>query len=406
MKKIIVNGGCPLCGDVMVSGSKNASLPIIFACILTNGVSRIGNLPDIGDVRVALDIIRDFGAVVEKREDAVYVDTRELVYSQPRPDLVSGIRASTYLIGSCLGRFGRCRIMPFGGCNFSSRPIDMHISAACAMGAEDMDGELFAHRLTGGVIHFDKASVGATVNAILLASTAEGKSELHGCATEPHIDTLIDFLNSCGGAIIRRGRSVYVEGRELHGGSISINGDMIEAGSYIALGLSTGGCISLHNCPTSEMQAPIDAFSALGADIKIEDPEIVTAKMQGGRYSSVEALPYPGFPTDLQPVIAPVMAAHGGDITDSVWPSRFGYLRALSEFGIESRLENKRAYILPSRLHRGRAFAPDLRGGMACLIAALSTDGESEIHSAENLLRGYENLEKKLCALGAEIKIE
>ena len=407
MKKIILRGGNPLFGKVAVSGSKNAALPIIFACILTKGVSEIRNLPDIGDVRVALDLLRSFGAVIYREDGVTYIDTENLRYVTPDNNLVSKIRASTYLLGSCLSRFGRCHILPFGGCNFASRPIDMHIDASVKLGARIIGDEIVAEKLMGGEIKFCKASVGATVNAILLASSAHGLSLIRGGAREPHIDALIDFLVSCGASIERIGEDLHIQGRALHGGKITVIGDMIEAGSYIAAGLITDGAVSVTNCPIGDMGAIFSALDDLGAHIEINAEGVCVTRFEKTDFLSVVASPYPGFPTDLQPIVASLMAAFsGGEIIDTVWPTRFGYLKALSDFGVGYKAIGNRAVINASKIKNGTTAAPDLRGGMACLLAALSAEGESEILSGETIFRGYENLENKLCTLGANIIIK
>lgn len=405
MKRIIVNGGRPLYGEVGVSGSKNAALPIIFACILTRGVSEITNLPNIGDVSVALEIVRGFGAEISHRGNTTYIDTRELSYREPSPDLVRRIRASTYLLGASLARFGRCPIMAFGGCNFSLRPIDMHLDACRALGAYSDGDTLYCERLRGGSICFDKASVGATVNAILLAASCDGEVRISGCAVEPHIDALIDFLSSCGASITRQGRELYIRGRELRGGRITIIGDMIEAGSYLFLGLMSGGNITVNNAPVGDMTSVLRVLTDMGASLYTEGDRLC-GSLSRGRSASVTTAPFPGFPTDLQPLLAPLLARHsGGSITDTVWPDRFGYLSTLSAFGISSSSHSGTARIYPSVLHSGSATAPDLRGGMAALISALCAEGQSEINSAEIIFRGYEGLSDKLSALGADIKI-
>ena len=406
MKKIIVNGGKRLSGEISVSGSKNAALPIIFACILTKGISEIENLPDIGDVKIALSLLKSFGALIEREGNKTMIDTRRLRYVDPDVDLVKKIRASTYLLGACLSRFGRCPVMSFGGCNFSLRPIDMHIDAFMKLGAR-MDGDaLVCDSPHGSVIEFRKASVGATVNAVLLAATADGETVISGCAVEPHIDSLISFLNSCGASITRHDREIRISGRSLHGGSISVIGDMIEAGSYLALSLMTGGDVRILKSPLFDMKASLDAFSSLGAKICFSDGSLY-GSIDDGRYFSVTTAPYPGFPTDLQPLLAPLMAhQRGGEITDNVWQTRFGYLSSLSPFGVKSTVNDNRALIFKSEIRNGISSAPDLRGGMAALICALAAEGQSEIYSAETILRGYEGLEEKLCALGADIKIK
>ena len=406
MNKIIIQGGKPLRGEITVSGSKNAALPIIFSCILTRGVSKIENIPDIGDVRVALEILSDFGARITREGNFVTINTEKLAYVMPKSELVSEIRASTYLIGACLSRFGICHIQPFGGCCFAHRPIDMHLAACRTLGADLFDNELRADQLSGGQIIFDKPSVGATVNAILLSVCAEGDSRISGCAIEPHIDSLINFINSCGASINRQGRDIYVSGRRLHGGQIRIIGDMIEAGSYLSAGIITNGEVSVSDCPIEDMSATISAFRSLGAEITIHQSSI-SASMRGqGRFFRIKSTPYPGFPTDLQPIFAPLMAKFsGGEITDNVWTTRFGYFNSLANFGIEAKTIGNTATVQRSDIHNGKATAPDLRGAFACLLTALSADGTSEIYSPEIILRGYENLETKLRALGAMITI-
>ena len=407
MKRITVKGGHSLVGDVAVSGSKNAALPIIFSCILINGVSEIKNLPDIGDVRVALEILEDFGAKIDRCDNLTKIDTRRLSYKRPDERLVSSIRASTYLLGSCLARFGVSDIMQFGGCSFSSRPIDMHLDACAALGARIEGDRLLTDRLVGAQVNFDKRSVGATVNAILLAVSAKGNTVITGGAREPHIDALIDFLISCSAEITRIGDELHIDGRELHGGSITVIGDMIEAGSYLALGLMTGGRISVNNCPVSDMDAVFSAFTDLGADVILGKDRAECVLKEQGKPLNIVTNPYPGFPTDLQPIFAPLMASlSGGEITDTVWQGRFGYLRSLADFGVNSIVSANHARILKSHIHRGVSKAPDLRGGFACLASALLAQGRSEIYSAEIILRGYESLADKLCALGADIKID
>ena len=407
MKRIILNGGTHLSGELNISGSKNAALPIIFSCILINGVSKISNLPNIGDVEIALNLLQNLGADITRFDNCVYIDSRNLEYRMPTHELVSSIRASTYLIGACLARFGKCHIMPFGGCRFSKRPIDMHIDAAASFGGTLCDNELTANRLLGNTVIFSKPSVGATVNAILMAAGAKGSSVIKGCAIEPHIDSLIDFLNSAGANICRIDRDIYVEARALHGGNITIAGDMIEAGTYLGAGFITGGEVLLTGCPIEDMSCVFDAFVSLGADLAYEEDKAWLKGCKGAEYLSITATPYPGFPTDLQPIFAPLMAAFsGGDITDTVWSQRFGYLNCLSSFGISFVLENNKAYISRSDIHSATTIAPDLRGGAACILAALRSEGESIINSAETILRGYESIEKKLCALGAKILIQ
>ena len=406
MKKIIVNGPARLRGSVEIGGSKNAALPILFACIIAEGVSEIKGLPDIGDVRVAMEILTDMGAEITQNSAITYVDSRNMHYRAPREELISKIRASTYLIGACLGRFGRCLLQSYGGCNFSHRPIDMHLYACRALGADKNGDLLCAGKLTGAEISFDKASVGATVNSILLSATAEGKTRIQGVAREPHIDCLVEFLTSCGAEIHKTGDEITVVGKKLHGGKIKIIPDMIEAGSYLTLGLLPDAEVEVAELPIDDMLSIFDAFRRFGAEIGINDKR-ACPHVHKPKAFSVKAMPYPAFPTDLQPIIAPLMAVYrGGEITDEVWRDRFGYLKSLSAFGVQYSLHDNTAKIYPSKISPASVTAPDLRGGMACIIAALTAKGHSEIHSAEIVLRGYEDLVKKLGALGADVEIK
>ena len=407
MRRITVNGAIPLVGEVKVSGSKNAALPIIFACITARGISEIKGLPDIGDVRVSLKILEKFGAQIRREGDFTYIDTEHLVYTVPDPSLISNIRASTYLIGSCLSRFGKCHILPYGGCNFSQRPIDMHIDACTTLGAAIEGDKITAKRLCGAKIHFNKKSVGATVNALLLSATAYGDTVIEGAASEPHIDALVDFLRSAGANISRQGDSFFVKGSELHGGKIAVIGDMIEAGSYLAAGLITDGRVRVTSCPVSHMDSILHFLRTLGAKIAHSEDTVEVEMTDKCSFTTVTASPYPGFPTDLQPIVAPLMAKFsGGRICDTVWRERFGYLQSLSSFGVNYSLSDFCATVGKSKIVPSTATSPDLRGGMACLLCALSAEGKSEIYSADVILRGYENLTSKLCAIGAEIKIE
>ena len=405
MEKITVNGGSPLMGHISVSGSKNAALPILFASLAARGVSKIKRVPDITDTRVALKLISELGASVLRDGDTVYIDSRRLFFNTPSPLLVSKIRASTYLMGAMLSAFGRCPLMDFGGCNFAARPTDLHLYAFMRLGAEIKDDMIILNNPHPAEICFKKASVGATANALILASGIDGKSVIRGHASEPHITALVDFLRSMGAEITMNEDSLTVIGKELHGGTAEVIGDMIEAGSYLGLGLVTGGQVSVSGCPAEQLSAFCDFLSSVGASVSIESDKI-SCRLEGeGKFASVTAAPYPAFPTDLQPIAATVLAAtSGGIIYDEVFADRFGYLNELSGFGLKSEVHHGYSEIFPSELYPGDAKAPDLRGGMACLICALGARGESRIYSPELLLRGYEDLENKLRCIGANIK--
>ena len=404
MGTFIVEGERELRGTVSVSGSKNAALPIIFATLLTHGVSRISNLPDIEDVNVALELIAEYGAVISRRGHLTVINTENLNYVIPSTALTERIRASTYLLGASLGRFGRACLGSFGGCNFSHRPIDMHLRAAEAYGAERLGDVLEAQAQNPFTIRFPKRSVGATVNSLLLASSVAGESRISGAAGEPHINTLIEFLRSAGAHIDTAEETLTIRGGELHGGEVTIPGDMIEAGTYLALSLLNDGSVGVEGAEAPELSGFLFPFISSGASLVRRGGTLLLRGRLRSR-TDITTLPYPGFPTDLQPIAAPVLGCFlGGSITDTVWEGRFGYLAELQKMGLSSAVEKNLAEIYPSRLHSSSVRALDLRGGAACLLAALTARGESRVESGELLFRGYERLCEKLLLLGAKIR--
>lgn len=405
MSKFVIRGARKLSGKINVSGSKNAALPIIFACIVTRGISVLYNVPDISDVRTSLSLLKNMGARIEYNSEALYIDTRDVYYSVPDEKLVSSIRASSYLLGATLARFGKTQIQRFGGCNFDNRPIDMHIDAMRALGAE-CDGEcIVCKRLVGADISFSKISVGATVNSLILAVTALGKTNIYGYAREPHVIALCDFLISAGADIKLFDDRIEVFGRELSGGVSRIIPDMIEAGTYLIASVATNSHLTVSGIDRESIE-PLSRILMHGGVSIYYDEDSVTSGMPLCEPLDIETAPYPGFPTDLQPQTAPLLAASlGGRIYERVWQNRFGYLRELSKFGLEYSLESGVARIYPSLLHSAHAVIPDLRGGAALIIAALITQGESVLDFAETVFRGYENIVQKLRCVGADIDI-
>lgn len=403
MSSFVVNGGNPLSGRVRVSGAKNSALPILFSTIAAKGISKIHNLPDIGDVKTAVRLLLDFGAEVKSDADTLIVDTRNIKYSDPPESLTASLRASTYLIGATLARFGRANIGLYGGCNFAPRPIDLHIYAMEQMGAERVGNTLVLKKHKDSHILFPKTSVGATVNTLILASSIEKTTVIDGCAIEPHILVLLEYLKAAGAEITLENRRITVKGRELSGAEVTLNGDMIEAATYHILSLLLGGDITVDGVDMDELSVFTDTLSSAGASMQKLD---TGARFCGKMSTTVDiiASPHPGFATDLCPICAPLLAAgYGGRISDLVFPTRFGYLFDLASFGLSFIRLDGGAYILPSSIHPATVRAPDLRGGMAALILALLARGESTIHSAETILRGYSNLVPKLSSLGAKI---
>ncbi len=403
MGKFLIRGGNSLCGSVCVSGSKNAALPVIFASLSLFGRSEIVGLPDIGDVRVALELVEEQGALITRRGDTTLIDATNLSYVTPDSTLVARLRASTYLIGACLARYGRIELGSYGGCSFSYRPIDYHLSLAAQMGAKREGDTITAPRLKPATVSLPRASVGATVNFLILAASTEGESRLYSPATEPHIDTLIDFLRSAGAVIEREENSITVRGGGLTGGRVHIGGDPIEAGTYICAALATGGSLRILGADPQELSPLLSLISDGGATVDttlgISVSGCISAPL------SVVARPHPGFPTDLQPIVAPLMAtSHGGRILDTVWQDRYGYLGELARLGVSYVIDDRGALVCPSCLTGGSANATDLRGGAACVIAALAADGYSEVGSASTVLRGYSHLTEKLRSIGADVE--
>ncbi len=405
MERYIVRGGKHLSGTVRLSGSKNAALPLIFASLITGGVSRIRNIPDIEDTRVAELLIQEQGARITKKGDITEIDCRALKYRPPSEALTSRLRASTYLIGACLGRFGRIDLPAFGGCSFSARPIDMHVAAAKMLGAEESGAALVAKQLHGASIRFAKKSVGATVNSIIMAASITGRCEISGAATEPHIGVLLDFLRSAGAKISAYGDTVTVEGGSLGDGEICVPTDSIEAGTFLALGAMTGGGVRVECGCNGELSPFLEAVRKSGTNIDILDTGV---RLNGNTTTKVDiyAAPYPGFPTDLQPIFASLSALGGGaDIYDRVFPSRFGYLSSLAAFGARFEAFDGWARIYPSRIRSASTACPDLRGGAAAMLLALCAEGVSVIDDAYIINRGYERFDEKLRGIGAEVEL-
>lgn len=409
MQKIIVSGGKPLCGHIRASGSKNAALPMIFASLLVPGVTILHNVPDIGDVSVALEIISALGADINRKGDRLTVDASNLTYTPPNPDLISKIRASTYLIGASLARFGIADIGEFGGCNFSLRPIDFHLLAAEAMGAKREGNRLTSSGLKGAKIHLPKPSVGATINAAIMAASASGETEIFGYAKEPHVLALLDFLSAIGASVTISENSVKIESAPPRGAEVTVIGDMIEAGTYLILALVSGGSIEVSGIVPEELSSLLDALTLMGYAPKVHNGSIFVDSNHKNKAETqklhINATPYPGFPTDLQPLIVPLLASFGGTVKDSVWQERLGYLSSLGKMGLDYDVVEGHAIIRKSHLHSATVTAPDLRGGMALLIAALGAEGTSDILSPEIILRGYDHLIEKLSSLGAEVKL-
>ena len=416
MTQYIIRGGKPLNGTVTISGAKNAAVAILPATLLVNGTCRIENVPDISDVHLLLEILDHMGAEIRRLSpNTLEISCVHVRDSEASDTLVRRIRASYYLIGAQLGRFGHARVALPGGCNFGARPIDQHIKGFEAIGADVTLSNGFVCAtapetgLTGGRINLDVVSVGATMNIMIGAVLANGTTIIENAAKEPHIVDLANFLNAMGAKVSGAGTdTIKVRGvRSLHGGSYSIIPDQIEAGTYMAAVAAVGGNVLVQNVIPKHMDCISAKLREMGAKVTEYDDAIRVQRTGILRRANVKTLPYPGFPTDMQPQIAVCMSLASGVsvITESIYDTRFGYCAELNRMGAAIKVETKVAVITGvEQLHGCTVHACDLRAGAAMVIAGLAADGTTVVEEIEFIERGYENIIGKLESLGASIK--
>ena len=417
MAKYEIIGGNPLNGEITVSGAKNAALAILPAALLVQGKCRVENVPDISDVRVLLDILADIGAVITKEEPGVVVlDCTNITKTEPNPDLVRKMRASYYLMGALMSRFGHAKVALPGGCNFASRPIDQHLKGFRALGADVLETEEYVSiqpgedGLQGARISLDVVSVGATVNIMMAAALIPGQTVIENAAKEPHIVDLANFLNTMGARVSGAGTdTVKIRGVEkLREGSYAIIPDQIEAGTYLAAVTAVGGNVLVKNVIPKHMECITTKLQEMGAKV-INYDDSIRIKSEGRlRYTTVKTRPYPGFPTDMQAQICVCMALANGvsRLTENVYETRFfGYCTELQDMGADIMINGKTAIVTGVEKLRGAEVAAhDLRAGAALIIAGLSAGGKTVVRNAHFVERGYENIVQKLRGLGAEIK--
>ena len=417
MIKYEITGGSRLEGVITISGAKNAAVAILPAALLVKGVCRIENVPDISDVRILLDILTDMGAIVATEPDGVVtLDCTNITNLNPNPDLVRKMRASYYIMGALLSRFHQASVALPGGCNFASRPIDQHIKGFRALGANVDETEDYVHLSEGAVglhgsrISLDVVSVGATINIIMAACLLPGQTIIEHAAKEPHIVDLANFLNTMGARISGAGTdTIKVRGVEsLHGGTYAIIPDQIEAGTYLAAVAATGGNVLVQNVIPKHMDCITSKLQEMGAQIITYDDSIRIISNGRLRRTTVKTHPYPGFPTDMQAQICVCMAEADGvsRLTESVYETRFfGYCTELASMGADITINGKTAIVTGvSTLKGAEVCANDLRAGAALVIAGLSAEGVTKISNVHFIERGYENMLKKLTALGARIR--
>ena len=415
MDKYIIKGGKKLYGEVEISGAKNAAVAIIPAALMVNGVCRIENLPQISDTDKLLDILALMGAKVRLvNKNTVDVDCTDVYFNDKIFSLTKDIRASYYLIGSMLGRFGAARTTMPGGCNFGVRPIDQHIKGMKALGAtmnisrgliraEAKDG-----RLKGARIYLDKVSVGATINIMIAATLAKGQTIIENAAREPHIVDLANFLNSMGADVRGAGTDVIkVRGVDsLHSGTYTLIPDQIEAGTYMAAVAGTGGEIRINNVIPKHLDCISAKRAEMGVAIEEGDDYLIVRRDGPLHHTNIKTLPYPGFPTDMQPQITTVLSLAEGTsvVTEGVWDNRYKYVNELRKMGAEIQVDGKIAVIegVPA-LTGAPVTACDLRAGAAMVIAGLCADGTTTIEDVEYIERGYQDIVGKLRGLGADI---
>ena len=418
MIKYIVQGGSRLSGHVNISGAKNAAVAILPASLLVDGVCRIENVPDISDVRLLLEILRNMGAGIRRfGRNTLEIDCSHVRNATAPIDLVRRIRASYYLIGAELGRFGHARVAMPGGCNFGVRPIDQHIKGFTTMGAEVSVEGGFIHtaakngRLTGAPVYLDVVSVGATMNIMMAAALADGVTTIENAAKEPHIVDLANFLNSMGADIKGAGTdSIKIRGVErLTGGSYGIIPDQIEAGTYMAAVAATGGELLLKNVIPKHMDCISAKLMEMGVTVEEEDDTLLIRRTGPLLKANVKTLPYPGFPTDMQPQITAVLALAEGTslVTEGVYgANRFKYVDELKRLGAHIQVDGKVAVVEGVQQLVGAPIqACDLRAGAALVIAGLAAQGTTELSHVQYIERGYEDLVGKLRAVGADISL-
>ena len=416
MIKYIIEGGQPLHGEVQISGAKNAAVAILPATLLVNGVCHVENVPDISDVRLLLEILSDMGAQIRRlSRNTLEIDCTRARNTTAPIDLVRRIRASYYLLGAQLGRFGHARNAMPGGCNFGVRPIDQHIKGFEALGAmvEQSGGYVTCDSpeggLKGGHVYLDIVSVGATMNILLAATLADGMTIIENCAKEPHIVDLANFLNAMGARISGAGTDVIkVRGvKALKGGSYSIIPDQIEAGTYMAACAAVGGSIAVRNVIPKHLDCITAKLREMGMVIREDGDTLYLEKTRRLKRANVKTMPYPGFPTDMQPQIAVCMALSNGTsiVTEGIYDNRFRYTAELNRMGAHVQVEGKAAVIDGVKeLHGCEVRACDLRAGAAMVIAAMAASGVTNIEDAHYIERGYEDIIGKLTALGANIR--
>ena len=414
MEQYIIRGGTALNGEVEIGGAKNAALGILAAAIMTDEEVLIENLPDVRDVNVMLEAMIQIGVKVDRRDrHSVVLCGADIGDVNIEYEYIKKIRASYYLLGALLGKYKKAEVPLPGGCNIGSRPIDLHLKGFKALGAKVtiQNGSICADAqiLKGRHIFLDTVSVGATINIMMAASMAEGRTVIENCAKEPHVVDVANFLNSMGANIKGAGTDVIriVGVEKLHATEYSIIPDQIEAGTYMFAAACTGGDVLVKNVIPKHLEATISKLLEIGCDIEEYDTAVRVKAPARLSCANVKTLPYPGYPTDMQPQIGVALSMAEGTsiVTESIFENRFKYLDELARMGAVSKVEGNTAVISGvEKLTGARVSAPDLRAGAALVIAGLAAEGITMIDDIIYIQRGYENFDLKLRGLGAKIE--
>ncbi len=414
MEQYIIKGGIPLVGEVEIGGAKNAALGILAAAIMTDETVRIDNLPDVQDIHVLLEAITQIGAKVDRiSKTSVAINGSFITNISVDYDYMKKIRASYYLLGALLGKYKRAEVPLPGGCNIGSRPIDLHLKGFRALGASTRisHGAIIAsaEHLRGSHIYLDTVSVGATINIMLAAAMAEGRTIIENAAKEPHVVDVANFLNSMGANIKGAGTDVIrIRGVEkLHATEYSIIPDQIEAGTFMFAAAVTKGDVIVKNVIPKHLEATSAKLAEIGCQIEEFDDAVRVVATGRLTNTNVKTLPYPGYPTDMQPQIGVALSLARGTsmVTESIFDNRFKYVDELVRMGANIKVEGNTAVICGTeRLTGARVTAPDLRAGAALVIAGLAAEGITIVDDIVYIQRGYENFDEKLRSLGAEME--
>ena len=415
MEKLVVTGPTPLKGEVIINGAKNAAVAILPATLLIDGTCTIENLPNISYVKISCEILEKLGAKINWIDKhTITVDSRNIITTQAPLDLTRKFRASYYIIGAMLSRMGEVEVGMPGGCKLGARPIDQHIKGFEALGAEVTveKGTIHAkaNNLTGNSVYMDIVSVGATINVMLSAVLAKGTTVIDNAAKEPHIVDVANFLNTMGADIRGAGTDVIkINGVEkLHGNATySVVPDQIEAGTFMLAAVASKGDLYLKNCITKHLESITAKILEVGGKVEDYGDSIRVYCDQRPKKASIKTLPYPGFPTDLQPQMGVVLSLADGTstINESIWESRFQYTDELNKMGAKITAQGKSAFFEGvEKLYGAPVYSTDLRAGAALIIAGVAAEGITEIYNLEHIDRGYEDIEGRFRAIGANIK--